>query len=206
MTKPHWAEGTPSLSSLTKDIPPDLQSACELANRVAYSILGYRNSCVLTSHALAAFLKLRRYEPCLVRPEWHVFPECRCDFGDCHGRAYRGGALSWDGDGSRRPASRPGYWNGHLAVTCDGYLLDPTIDQLNNESVHLPCLVISLAGWWDKGTDIRFVNSEGTFVRGNKYHRQAGWKSRPDARPSHWHNVLHQMVSVWLHDQARLSP
>lgn len=187
LIKPHWHEGTPLLSDLTCDVPPGLQRACNLANEVAYRYLGYRNSCIVTSHALAAFLRIQRYEADLVRPEWHVFPE--------HGH---GAALSWDGDGSRRPAASPGHWRGHLAVSCTGFLLDPTIDQLSTEDMKISPLVISMAGWWNEGTGIKFVDENGTFFRGDRYHRQAGWKSAPDARPSRWRPLLHRIADAWI--------
>lgn len=188
-------DGTVPLADLVRDVPPDLAYACGLANEVAYSVLGYRSTCVLTSHALAEFLRLRGREPELVRPEWHAFPKCRCATGACHGLACHGGSLSWDGDGTHRPASAPGFWKGHLAVACDGHLLDPTIDQLNNGYVNLPPLVVPMAGWWDEGLSVRFTDTEGTFVRGNKYRRQVGWKSAPDARRSHWDDVLREMIA-----------
>lgn len=177
------------LAELAARAPAGLVRACQVANRAAFGLLARRNVCVVASHALAAFLALQRYEPVLVRPEWHVFPA---------DRRLPGASLSWDGDGTRRRAAVPGCWHGHLAVACAGFLLDPTIDQVNGAGIAVPPLVIPLGGWWDEGGWVEFTDEAGAYVRGCRYHRQRGWKSAPDARPSHWADVLHRMVDLWL--------
>lgn len=191
-----WPTGTRRLEDLAAAVPSDLRAACELANATAYDLFGGRDSCVLTSHALAAFLcEAQGRDATLTRIEAHIFPQCRCTT-DCHGRYCTCRSLGGDSTGSRRPAAGPGYWHGHLAVTCDGFLLDPTIDQVNSDLIHLAPLVLPLPSGWDDGKSIMLADAENTFVRYNKYHRQVGWKSAPDARPSHWRDVVGLMAEV----------
>jgi hypothetical protein len=217
VTRPIWAAEAPLLADLTAAVPLDLRDACTLANACAYQWLGYRNSCILTSHALAAFLRLRGHDASLVRVELHPFPQCRCTpdtlaalnvrynsnlrWESCHGRNCDAYVLGWDGDGSRRRAASPGKWAGHLAVTSEGCLLDPTADQVNKSFEVLRPVAVPLPEGWDEGKGIRFTDGSRTFVRYERYHRQAGWKSAGDARPSHWMPVVHRMVGRFLKEQ-----
>lgn len=182
---PRTWPNAPALAELTSTVPANLQAACEKANTMAYAICLNRATCVLTSHALAAYLReAEGLDAAPVRVEAHIFPQ----------RGY-GSTLGWDGDGSRRAAAAPDMWHGHLAVTCEGFLLDPTIDQVNDENMHLPAgLVLPLPTDWDDGRSVAFVDAEGTFARYCKYHRQVGWKSAGDARPSHWRPVVDLMM------------
>jgi len=196
-----WPEGLTYASPLLLDelrgrVPADLQQWCDLANQAARLEFGCPDTCVLTSHALAAFLREMGREPELVRIEAHPHARCRCDT-NCHGRHCRsGGVLGWDGDGTRRPAAGPGMWHGHLGVACDGYLLDPTIDQVSTDLMPLRPLVFPLPPGWDKGASIYFTDGDGNRLYYVRYRRQVGWKSAGDARPSHWRRVVDLMLEI----------
>jgi hypothetical protein len=194
------------LAEVAEKVPPELQRACLLANKNAYAERRpSRANCVLAAHALAAFLRVQGQKPTLVRIEAHAFPAT--GYGVILGSA---------GDGTRRPAASPGCWHGHLGVTCGGHLLDPTLDQVNDthHNMSLPPVVLPLPPMWDDEPDwrdpewtvamgrewhqkstVQFRDSQGTTGYYAKYHRQVGWKSAGDARPSHWLPIVHAMVS-----------
>lgn len=158
-----------------------LQRWCRIANRAGREIRGQRNTCVLTSHALAAFLRARELEAEVFRAEVHAH--------HLTDRKVTGFCLGWDGDGTRRPAAAPGMWRGHLAVTCEGFILDPTIDQSAVGKVRIKPAVFAMPPRWDEGCGYRW-DERGISVAYSKYHRQAGWKSAGDARLSHWREVM----------------
>jgi transcriptional regulator with XRE-family HTH domain len=150
----------------------DLQRWCRLANRAGRNIFGFRNSCIMTSHALAEFLRGRGLDAECVRVEVHAFGNS-ASF-----------ALGWDGDGSRRPASKPGRWRGHLAVASAGCILDPTIDQGGKGAFRLKPAVFRI-GDSDSATDYGHGWQESGFtVSHEAYRKQAGWKSRAESRPA----------------------
>lgn len=157
----------------------DLREWCRLANWAAFEICGYRNTCIATSHALVAFLQARGLDAQPFRAEVHAHSPLR---------SVHGMALGWDGDGSRRRAARPGMWWGHLAVECAGYVLDPTIDQAEVGDTCIRPAVFAKPEGWDGGT-AHVWQEAGLTVRHQRYHRQVGWKSAPDARPSHWRDI-----------------
>jgi hypothetical protein len=159
----------------------DLLRWCRLANIVAFEMLGYRNSCILTSHALAAFLHLKGLDAEPFRAEVHVH--------HLTDRTVSGCGLGGDGDGTRRPAADPGSWRGHLAVTCDGYVLDPTIDQANVGGERIRPAVFAMPLGWEDGKSHRWTEGD-LQVSHQRYHRQVGWKSAQAARPVHWRDVL----------------
>jgi hypothetical protein len=175
------------LAQVRESVPADLQAWCELANEAGWMEMGEPDTCVLTSHALAEYLRLMGREPQLVRVEAAAHPRCQRGTGVI---------LGSEGDGTRRPAAGPGKWHGHLAVACDGHLLDPTIDQVNNELLHFTPLVFPLPSWWDEGRAIFFTDGDRNMLRYKRFYRQAGWKSAPDARPSHWRPVTALMVEL----------
>jgi hypothetical protein len=179
-------------------IPPpenDLRRWCRLANRVGRDTFGFRNSCIMTSHALAAFLRGCGLDAECVRVEVHA-----------HGNS-ASFVLGWDGDGTRRPASKPGCWRGHLAVASAGYLLDPTIDQGGKGRARLKPAVFRIPSSWDgnayrydgtpSGESYRYLWKESGFrVSHEAYHRQAGWKSRAESRPVNWSDVTAEMARI----------
>lgn len=165
------------------ELAEELRAWCELASEAAYVVRGQRNTCVLTSHALAAFLRDLDLEAEVFRAEAHVFS---------NDQAVSGCSLGWDGDGRRRPAAGPGMWHGHLAVHCGGYVLDPTIDQAEVGGKRIAPAVFAKPTGWDEGT-AHCWTEDGLNVRHQRYRRQVGWKSAGDSRPSHWREVVECM-------------
>ena len=178
---------------LSVDPVSQLGNCCRLANAISRCYNeGERGTCVLTAHALAGFLTQNTdfvAEP--VRVEVHIHHS---------ERAVTGSTLGWDGDGSRTPAARPGCWHGHLAVWCQGSVLDPTIDQCEVGGCRVESATfLAPEGWADSSYGGHWEGSypEGCWVPGiihhwqeglltvayGKYHRQIGWKSAGDARP-----------------------
>jgi hypothetical protein len=170
------------------EAPAQLQQACELANLATREIKPDElATCILTSWALCQYLLDHGHNAALVRVELAIWPAERENGG------YLAGSS---GDGTRIPAARPGWWHGHLAVMVEsGHLLDPTIDQANRNlrNVAPMPLVVPLPSWWDSGRAAFYVDDDETMVRYSKFHRQNGWKSAPDSRPSHWRPVLEIM-------------
>lgn len=179
---------------LSVDPVSQLGNCCRLANAISRCYNeGERGTCVLTAHALAGFLTQSTdfvAEP--VRVEVHIHHS---------ERAVTGSTLGWDGDGSRTPAARPGCWHGHLAVWCQGYVLDPTIDQCEVGGLRIePATFLAPEGCAESngtgcGDGIVQQWTEGPLtVAYGKCHRQVGWKSAGDARRSHWQPITDAMV------------
>jgi hypothetical protein len=173
----------------TREVPADLQRYCELANRAAWDDCEERNTCIRTSHALLYFLHGRGYKTAkLVRVELAVHTEDRGN----------GGAIvGSEGDGTRRPRLEPDMWGGHLAVEVDGYLLDPTIDQVNHNLSNvtpMAPLVVPLPEWWNSNQAAFYVDEDMTMIRYVKVYRQNGWASKPDSRPKSWAPTLETMM------------
>ena len=161
---------------------------CSLANRLARQMTGgCRSTCIATSHALAAFLREQGLDAEPFRAEMHAHPLKREP-------GVYGFILGSSGDGSRQPAASPGMWRGHLAVSCGGYVLDPTIDQSAVGKVRLRPAVFAKPAGWDSGA-AHCWEERGLSVRYHLYYRQAGWKSSPDARPSHWRDITAAMCA-----------
>jgi hypothetical protein len=168
------------------DAPDELRRACELANRATREDDpdGSLATCILTSQALRAYLGQRAE---LVRVAAAVYAADR-DNG--------GVAVGSYGDGTRRKATAPGMWRGHLVVLADGYLLDATIDQVNGGLRNVAPIrphVVPVPGWWESGRPAFYVDDDQTIIRYAKYFPQNGWRSAPDSRPSHWKPVLEIM-------------
>lgn len=162
----------------------DLQRWCRLANRAGRNIFGFRNSCIMTSHALAEFLRGCGLDAECVRVEVHA-----------HGNS-AGFILGGDGGGMRRPAASPGHWRGHLAVTSNGYILDPTIDQGGKGAFRLKPAVFAIGESWS-ATAYKHVWEESGFTASHEaYRKQAGWKSRAESRPAHWADVVAEMNRI----------
>ena len=174
----------------------DLEHWCRLANAAAYDIEGIRNTCILTSCALAEFLRLQGLTAEVFRAEAKVF---------CvrHDRSCHGATAGSDGDGTRRPKSDG--WHGHLAVSCGDYVLDPTLDQLGATCGAQPQPVVFLKpdGWdvtppdrpWQGGAWHHWEEN-GLSVAHCRYRTQTGWKSKPAAWPSRWRTVVDLMQEM----------
>ena len=164
----------------------ELQRWCTLANHASFSMWNARDTCILTSHALAAFLQARGLDARVFRAEVHLHSPDRNVYGT---------TLGWDGDGTRRKAAAPDMGHGHLAVTCEGHVLDPTIDQMVVGGKRIRPAVFPVPDRWDEGGWHRW-DEDGLTVSYCKYRRQVGWKSAGDARPSHWRPVTDLMEAA----------
>jgi hypothetical protein len=175
----------------------DLEHWCLLANAAAYDIEGVGNSCILTSHALVAFLQLQGFEAEVFRARASV--HLTKEFERRLGRPGYGAAAG-EGHFSRSP----GGWAGHLAVSCGDFVLDPTLDQLEAEGQRpRPAVFVKPVGWdvpppdrpWQGGAWHHW--RDGDLNVGHARHpRQVGWKSKPAARRSSWVEVVDLMVSL----------
>lgn len=174
----------------------DLENWCLLANFAAYDIDGVRNTCIHTSHALVAFLRLKGFEAEVFRARASVSPTK--EFEQRLGR--RGyGAVAGYGHFSHR-----GGWAGHLAVSCGDFVLDPTLDQLEAEGQRpRPAVFAKPVGWDVPPPDRPYQGGawhywrDGDLDVGHARHpRQVGWRSKPAARRSSWMDVLDLMVSL----------
>jgi hypothetical protein len=182
----------------TPNLTDYMQSLVETANACAYAMLGYRNSCILTSYALADVLCSQGFNAYPLRIEAHVFP------GDNDDRRYIGTTLGWDGDGTRRPAAKPGCWHGHLGVAVDrDWLLDPTIDSANKPDWPAqigPTAIALPPEFWDPPVPYTGrrgsvkLDLPGIMVRWVPYRKQVGFASAGDARPSHWRPLA---AAIW---------
>jgi len=86
-------------------------------------------------------------------------------------------------------------WWGHLAVTCDGYILDATLPQVNRDGIDVPPLAVPLPHGWDTGTAV-CIKFPGVMVDYQRHPKQVGFRSAGDARPSHWRPILDRMRSI----------
>lgn len=159
---------------------------CHRANEIAFAYTGQRDSCILTSHALADVLRRNGFQAEVFRADVAI----HCTDHRCTG-CIAGG----DGDGTRRKAS-PGMWLGHLAVECGDHILDPTIDQLVTGCGRTPApFVAEKPPGWDQGEPIRYERG-GLMIRHRRYRRQNGWVSKPDARQCRWKPLADLIIAA----------
>jgi hypothetical protein len=190
---------------------------CRTANSVScWHNEGERATCILTSHALVGFLRQQcglEAEP--VRVEVVIYHEDRDVVWSC-------AVLGSSGDGVRMPATEAGKWRGHLAVWCQGYVLDPTIDQVEVGGCRVaPATFLAPEGWADSNYQGHWEGDypEGSWVTGichhwtehpltvryGKYYQQKGWKSASDSRRSHWQPITNAMVDYLGHEMREAS-
>ena len=175
----------------------DFEKWCLLANAAAYDILGARNTCILTSHALVAFLQLQGFEAEVFRARARAHPT-----KEFERRLGRRGYGAYAGDGYF--SHSPGGWAGHLAVSCGDFVLDPTLDQLETEGQRpRPAVFVKPVGWDVPPPDMPWRGGawhhwrDGDLDVGHARHpRQVGWKSKPAARRSSWMDVVDLMMSL----------
>ena len=193
---------------MTTDAIEKFKAIVMLANRVAWGFNeGRLDTCILTSHALAAALNDLGYADARpARVETLNFPDDR----------ELGGVVLGYPLVSREGRAIRGYWCVHLAV-CIGqsWLLDPTLDQSNhangnqwaNAGVAVEPVAVPLTPeFWDldlphqRAVWARFpaVATRYTLVP------QKGFARAPDARPSHW-RPLAKVITRWL-EQTQQCP
>ncbi len=160
------------------DAPSSLIAATNAVNESAFTILGSRDHCILSAHALSAILR-DSFPVRLARVTLGIFP---------NDRKYLASVLGSDGCGGPRYKADEGMWKGHLAVLVDEqWLCDSTSDQSNRPGIKLPPLVVKLHSLNPRESTFFKVND--CDCRYSLYHIQNGFKSAPDARPSHWKDV-----------------
>jgi hypothetical protein len=171
---------------------PELSRWCLLANTAALELTGIHNSCIAASMALAEFLRRQGLTAEVFRAQ--ASAHCRR-----HDRCVGGTAGS---DPDIRLPKADG-WRGHLAVSCEGYVLDPTLDQLQVTCGSRPhCAVFAKPpDWADQPAPFRTGNwycwVDGDLdVRHARYPRQLGWKSKPAARKGQWIDVVELMEHI----------
>lgn len=166
-------------------------------NQTSYRAFGGRESCILSSFAVAYILMSKGYESFPIRVYASVFSK---------ERNVTGVSLGGKGDGTRIPAAMEGMWNGHLAVFAKSrrgnksYLLDPTLDQVNRKRIRVKPVVLEIPEMFliaRRGALYQIGNCN---VRYSACPHQNGFMNKPDARPSHWfpiaERVLRQMEKV----------
>jgi hypothetical protein len=170
-----------------------------LANRVAWGFNeGALDTCIATSYALAAALTDLGYVDARpVRVEAGSFPDDRKLHGAVLGRLHHE-------PGSPRRRARDGYWCGHLAV-CIGqsWLLDPTLDQGNNDRWADAGVVVEPAAasitpeFWDLDLPphqrLLWARCSAVSTR-YLLAPQKGFASAPVARPSHWRPLAKEIT------------
>ena len=191
-------------------LPEQLARWCELANLCAQAVNeGELSTCIGTSYALAAFLQGKGLgaAPVRVTASMHAIivattPRRR------GGMVTDGTVLGSDGGGQRLPKLDRGWW-GHAAVEAEGFLLDPTINQVELGGVRPAPLTFRLPDRWPDGECHVWLYTEGAGyqhpaeyqdpgsgqVAGwhRRFRTQRGLKSKPDARRSHWIDVVEHM-------------
>jgi hypothetical protein len=170
---------------ITKSTDPKLQMLVTIANAVSRSFNRCRNTCILTSYALDDVLRRLGMHSYPLRVKAAVSPN---ELG------LKGTLLGRPGG----KATKPGMWNGHLAVAIEKeWLLDPTLDQANRREWPAcarvgPAVVKLNDEFWD-GKPV-FILMNGSLVR--YFHvKQNGFAKAPDARPSHWRELAHRIMA-----------
>jgi hypothetical protein len=193
----------------------DLSRLCSLVNEEAFAFFEVHNTCIssaATTCDVATHLGLDAY---ILRVEAWVYNHTR--------RAARrsgrtgpvdylpGCVLGFMGDGARRPAAQPGHWRGHVvAIVAGRFLLDPTLDQVNEGHPHLgaaPMTIELPPSFWGNYQRGEYppaadapTGTLGSTVRYRRYPRQVGWKSLGAYRPCNRRPVAARVIAR-LHEE-----
>ena len=157
---------------------------CMAVNREIKTQRGEGGYCILASAAARDILEAKGWEADVMVVEAVVFPD---------DRSRHAKILGGDGDGTRRPAAKPGCWHGHLAAIAeDRWLIDPSLDQTGLA----PPMVVEFPEWWLAGgrRTIR-VPIDGGWVRYRAYPGRGGYRYKPDFRPSHRREIVQPVVN-----------
>jgi hypothetical protein len=170
-----------SIKSIAPKAPRELIDILMCVNRCSFAELGYRNSCILTSHALDYVLRQLGYTSKVLRISATVYPI---------DQRLTGVALGLDSYGNgRRPKAGKDHWHGHVAVLVNNrWLLDPTLDQANRDSINVTPVAFEMTTLEPRGPLI-FLRINDCDVRYEIYRNQKRFATAPDARPSHWMSV-----------------
>jgi hypothetical protein len=159
---------------------------------------GESNCCILASYAIQHVLRQLEFENVnLLRVICDVSPS----------KSEYGVVLGNDGNGSRRPKTPSGMWNGHLVTTVGRkWILDATLDQVNDQIFRYTCdydqFVKPLLGelspeFWDN-TAVYFNVDNKTSVQYSIFKRQVGFKNASHARRSHWMPIAEKVLGLVL--------
>jgi hypothetical protein len=171
-----------------------LVDVCLAVNEAVRTPDGMTNYCILASAALHDILQAMGYQADVLRVEAAVFNQ--------DGAPILGG----DGDGTRRPAAKPGHWRGHLvAVANRRYLLDATLDQAGSGATPI---VIEFPSWWidiaHKPIFVPLVN--GGMVRYVAFPGRGGYKSAPDFRPRRRRSIVDAAQQILANGRVYETP
>jgi hypothetical protein len=160
-----------------------LARVCAAVNDESFLITCDRATCIFSSGVLLDVLATIGVEAAPMRVDALVINPTAT------GPAGYGVSLGSDGDGTRRPAAQHGMWRGHLTVVAEGaYLLDPTLDQVNEDRPDLGAtpMVVPVTPAWLRGEgSVRVPTGVlGAQVRYSAFPGRGGFKSAPDFRPS----------------------
>jgi hypothetical protein len=159
-----------------------------LANRSILEFYGKPDSCVFSTGVICDTLRAQGLKAEPLRVTAAVFPD-RQDLFAC--------VLGSDGDGERRAAAAPGGWWGHLVtLVADRFVLDSTLDQVNDHHPHLKATPVAIdlteTKWFTAPTGPPPLPQDpwtgllplfpSTLTRYSKYPLQRGWKSAGDWR------------------------
>jgi hypothetical protein len=181
----------------------DAQHLVELVNRTAVRLWRRHDTCVASTAALIRILAAHDIQARALRVEAHVWPPSG------HPPNVYGSVLGSAGDGSRRPAAKPGMWHGHLACLAEeSWLLDSTLDQvcygkktritavrIKPLAARIPEGFLELpAERWAPGTPLDVPQADGWYARYWMFRRQVGWKSAGAFRPSQHADLVYAVL------------
>jgi hypothetical protein len=171
-------------------VPAELAEANQAANAANRRVGNRIDNCIAVGCALCRYLLEYGHPAELVRISAGVFPP----------NSVQAVVLGSEGHGTRRPAAGPGMWRGHLGVECEGFLLDPTLDQATGPEMPYPVppMVVLLPADWgkDRWASVYIILDGGTRLRWTRYPRQVGFRSVPAARPAQWRDIYEAMQQI----------
>jgi hypothetical protein len=160
-----------------------LVDICMAVNRAVREPDGQINFCVLAAAATRDILVAKGWKADVLRVEATVFPD---------DRNYLAVTLGGDGDGTRRPAAKPGHWHGHLVAIAEGrWLLDPTLEQTGLA----PPVVIEFPDWWLAGKQSISAPIPLGRVRYRAFPGRGGYKYAPDFRPCRRRGIVETVIN-----------
>lgn len=169
-----------------------LELITKLVNQEAFKSEGMRNTCILSSFALRHVLtQLGWSNVKLLRVTAHI-----------HGQD-KGALLGAPPDGCFSPALPEDAWGGHLVVAVDdSFLLDPTLDQANEEGLEVqPCVLPIPPTFTDGGGSTESFTIGDCTVWYEPYYRQVGFLHQPAARPKHWKPIANAVLDICKGDE-----
>ncbi|MFO1477620.1 MAG: hypothetical protein U1F98_13335 [Verrucomicrobiota bacterium] len=176
----------------TSEVPPVLVETMMCVNRSAFRMLGRRNTCITSSYALAEFVQLFGYRSKVLRVTASARPKGFPGYFYSLGR--------WTSCG---PKAEPGLWRGHVAVLVnDRWLLDPTLDQINDRPIKLRPVAFELVSLDPKGPRT-YLDVDGHLVDYQVYPNQKGFAHAPAANKYMCRELM--LAAFWRFERRRLA-